>query len=498
MTNVEIISASAGTGKTYTLAELLLEAITSGEARPEAIVATTFTNKAAAELRERVRRRLLKAGLVDEARRLGAARIGTVNGICGQLVGEFAFELGLPPDLRVLDETEAEMELRRALSSVLGGGRALELVELKGRMDCLEWEKDVEKVIGRARENHVEPDALRACAGRSIVTFDELLCAPADEVSAAKLCGELRNAITTFLDRLPSLGDTTKTTAKVADDCKAALNSLDHSGTLSWHQWQSLTGAGPGAKSREAFEPVRTIAARHARSAGLRADSHAAINAVFGLAADALDAYAGHKANMGAIDFVDQEVFALEVLRSPALTARLSGSIDLVLVDEFQDTSPIQLAIFLALADLSPRNVWVGDQKQAIFGFRGTDPALMDAAIKALLGGTEPKTLDVSYRSSRELVALTSDVFVEPFAARGIPEARVRVGANDDGGNSDLDPCVEIWQLQSKNNTEDVAALAEQRSVEDGRQGTHDQEGDEEDRDLGQGGHLVDECSNVE
>ncbi|MBK6429173.1 MAG: UvrD-helicase domain-containing protein [Blastocatellia bacterium] len=95
----EIISASAGTGKTYRLAGLLLGTIRSGTARPEAVVATTFTNKAAAELRERVRRRLLSAGLADEARRLRAARIGTVNGICGQLVSDFAFELGLPPDL---------------------------------------------------------------------------------------------------------------------------------------------------------------------------------------------------------------------------------------------------------------------------------------------------------------------------------------------------------------------------------------------------------------
>ena len=124
---------------------------------------------------------------------------------------------------------------------------------------------------------------------------------------------------------------------------------------------------------------------------------------------------------MGAIDFVDQEVLALELLTRPELVERLRGEIDLVLVDEFQDTSPLQLAIFLALAELAPRSVWVGDQKQSIFGFRGTDPALMDAAIDAILGGDEPETLTTSYRSRRQLVALTSDVFVEPFGSRSIP-----------------------------------------------------------------------------
>lgn len=461
MRRVDIVSASAGTGKTYKLAELLHDAIVSHQARPEAIVATTFTNKAAAELRERVRRRLLEAGLVDEARRLGAARIGTVNSICGQLVTDFAFDLGLPPDLRVLDETEAELELRRATSGVLGTGRADGLVNLQDRMVDLDWQKDVEAVIRRARENNIAPPALRACAARGIEAFDELLCDPSDDVTSGAVIGDLRSALEAFLEIFPSLGDGTKVSAGVVEECRAALHRIESAGSLSWHKWQSLTGAEPGAKSRAAFEPVKSAAARHARSAGLRADCHAAIQSVFDLAAEALGAYADHKANMGAIDFVDQEVLALEVLRSPGLTERLEGSIDLVLVDEFQDTSPIQLAIFLALGGLSPRNVWVGDQKQAIFGFRGTDPDLMDAAIESLLEGDEPETLNVSYRSRKELVELTSDVFAAPFAERGIPEERVRIGANDDGSTPDLDPCLEFWQLASKNIGEDVAAVAD-------------------------------------
>src|SRR6185503_13415586 len=95
--------------------------------------------------------------------------------------------------------------------------------------------------------------------------------------------------------------------------------------------------------------------------------------------------------------------------------------------DEFQDTSPLQLAIFLRLADIAKRSVWVGDQKQAIFGFRGTDPALMDAAADAIPSDAEPETLGKSWRSRPELVHLTSDLFARGFASQGIPEARVRL-----------------------------------------------------------------------
>ena len=99
MNPVEVISASAGSGKTARLAKHLAAEIGEGRVRPEAVVAVTFTVKAAAELARRVREELLRHGKVDEARRLGAARIGTVHSVCGRLLSDFAFDLGLSPDL---------------------------------------------------------------------------------------------------------------------------------------------------------------------------------------------------------------------------------------------------------------------------------------------------------------------------------------------------------------------------------------------------------------
>jgi len=74
---IQIISASAGSGKTYRLSEELKQALSSGQVRPEAVLATTFTRKAAAELQERARQHLLKSGRVAEAQQMGAAMIGT-------------------------------------------------------------------------------------------------------------------------------------------------------------------------------------------------------------------------------------------------------------------------------------------------------------------------------------------------------------------------------------------------------------------------------------
>src|SRR5690606_2326367 len=91
---------------------------------------------------------------------------------------------------------------------------------------------------------------------------------------------------------------------------------------------------------------------------------------------------------------------------------QLSREIRCVFVDEFQDTSPLQLAIFLKLAEIAERSVWVGDRKQAIFGFRGTDPSLMSAAVARLgqedsdqgepepsMAGTDPVLVDAAVGS---------------------------------------------------------------------------------------------------
>ena len=182
MNDIEIISASAGTGKTHRLVGVLEEAVASPDApvRPEALIATTFTVKAAAELRERVRLRLLANGHVATAQRMSAARIGTVNSVCGTLVSEYAFELGLSPEMRTLDEEAAEEAFEQALSRSVrldreagdevgsGSETALALHDLAERMPGLDWLAQVRRIATLARTNRIEPEALKDCAERSV------------------------------------------------------------------------------------------------------------------------------------------------------------------------------------------------------------------------------------------------------------------------------------------------------------------------------------------
>src|SRR5207245_11109542 len=78
------------------------------------------------------------------------------------------------------------------------------------------------------------------------------------------------------------------------------------------------------------------------------------------------------------VDFVDMVDRALRLTESPEVCAELSKRLKLSVVDEFQDTSPLQLALFVRLHQLAKRSTWVGDRKQCIFEYAGADSTLME------------------------------------------------------------------------------------------------------------------------
>ena len=123
------------------------------------------------------------------------------------------------------------------------------------------------------------------------------------------------------------------------------------------------------------------------------------------------------------MDFTDQEHLLLLALDNEMVASPLREELDLLMVDEFQDTSPIQLALFLKLAQFAKEIYWVGDIKQAIYGFRGSDTALMRAILDELtaLGG-DKEILNKSWRSRPPLVNLVNEIFIPAFAATLKPD----------------------------------------------------------------------------
>jgi ATP-dependent helicase/nuclease subunit A len=465
MNPIEFISAGAGSGKTYRLTTILSDAVASGTARPSGVVAMTFTLKAAAELRQRARKALLDQGRLDLSTAIGQSRIGTVNAVCNQLLQRHCFELGHSPDQTVLSEAQSIQMLRRALEDVLDEARRDALIRFCDRFDLErdEWDKPVRFVVDAARSNGLDAEALR---GMGPANAESMLSNwPAPQDTGAALTTRLVAAMSATADAVEQFVAEAKAAGK--EPQKNTLEALDElrkcrkdfaDGTWMWKQWVALTQLNAGAKLRPVVQPLVDAAAANEHHPEFHDDVRKYLTLVFELAGVVLASYEDAKREAGAQDFTDQEMLFLRALHeSEAVRTALAEELDLVLVDEFQDTSPIQLAVFVELAKLAKRSVWVGDPKQAIYGFRGTDSRLIAAVLDAIpsWGGSLGDPLTCSRRSVPSLVRLVNQAFTPAFPK--LKPNAIRLDAVRTEHPSQ--PCLVTWTLESANVREDLAAL---------------------------------------
>ena len=464
-TNIEFISAGAGSGKTYRLTETIADALQSGAARPHAILATTFTVKAATELRERVRSSLLEKGRTDLVTAIGQARLGTVNSVCGKLLERFCFELGHSPDQTVLSEGQAKRLLEASLSETLDVTGQAELVRLTDRfcIDQGDWAKNIKEIVTSALNNDIAPTSLCHMGARNAALMLANWPAPASAEdptpSLVAHIAKARKEVAAFVTNLQAEG------RDVPNNLQKGLGELEkferrfRADRWSWPDWIGVQGLDAGAKVRGLLEPMKLAAQAHESHPQFHAEVRRYLELIFKLAADALDAYSAAKRAIGAVDFSDQEVLLLMAIRkNETVREVLASELDLVVVDEFQDTSPLQLALFIELAKLAKRSVWVGDPKQAIYGFRGTDATLIASVVGAVKdwGGTIGQPLTTSRRSVPSLVSLTNKVFESAFLP-SLSSADVKLGPFRD--EIPGQPSLLNWDFGSNNNGSDYLGL---------------------------------------
>ncbi|NMD69345.1 UvrD-helicase domain-containing protein [Bacillus sp. DNRA2] len=455
-----MLSAGAGAGKTYRLSGEILKSIQNG-VPPENIMATTFTTKAAEELIERVRLRLLESGDAEAAARILDGYVGTMNSVFGRLLREFALEMGLSPVQKVLADTEASALFHAIADEVIMKFyRDYREVFLRLGLDNLDennnWRKKVLQVLELARENGMSPAEVQACAEFSWDNMTKWL--PEALPNPDQLDETLRSALQVAKSELPG-ADTTKTTAKAMEVLDEVIREWDRNGVLTWQQWAKLSKLAPAKKSMDAVSPIHAAASVHDRHPRLHEDMKNAMFAVFHCASEAMELYAEEKRKRGLIDFTDQEALALKLLKDQQNREVLIDRISAVFIDEFQDSSPLQIALNMQLREIAESATWVGDVKQAIYGFRGTDPELMQTAMTSI-DDLDIEILDASYRSRKSLVDFVNAIFVPVFEARGMAAERTALDPmREDKPEQAL--AVETWFYpHSKNVKTDAAHIA--------------------------------------
>ncbi len=479
MTRLTAVTASAGAGKTTRIVgDIAAEVATRP---PEEIVATTFTIKAADELIERARARLFSDGQTEAAARLLGARFGTVNAVCGQIVAEFALDLGRSPSTAVIGAGNESLIFSMAANRAIAA-HAPVLNGIADRFgyndprppsggDGPDWRRNVRQIVDLARSNGLDAEGLRSSATRSIEAYR--LLPPAAAPDSAALDTALADALAAAMTSRPA--EPSAKARKPLEVIRAAHQRLNRGETLSWPTWARLakvecapTKDGPAFAA--AITTLAAAAGGHAHHPRLREETETFIRSTFECAAEALTDYQDWKAQRGLLDFTDQEALALDVVRDPVMARRLGERISRVFVDEFQDSSPLQLAVFTALKELVEESTWVGDPKQAIYGFRGADTDLTQAAFAGASAGADPaNVLATSWRSRAGIVNLSNALFTPVFERMGLPAAS-HAFAGTNRSDTGFDRSALGWWTLTGKVDEQARALAAQvvACLEDG------------------------------
>ncbi|MFZ4814111.1 MAG: UvrD-helicase domain-containing protein, partial [Phototrophicaceae bacterium] len=450
-----VVVAGAGSGKTRVLVERYLALL---EANPtwelNALVAVTFTQKAAQEMRDRVRQalqaRLFAATSVTDQSRwarllatMDTARIDTIHALCGALLRANAAEAGLDPRFQILDEINsrllAEDVVERTLAALLNDSGTVDpTVRLFTVYDAKQIRKTlVEFVNTPLPELPADSDAVlagwQAHWEQQTKRFVLLALRSSEFESTAqwlaetpfpvgdKLADQARD-VQAAMDRLLLL--------QPNDPLDRFVNSVQHFPNPNL-KVGSATAWGNSEVLKEAKRRLKTAREWAITLKGLIGE---ALNDLDHQAAawlplwarlieQAQGAYRQAKIHNDLLDFDDLEIYTANLLaRYPHVRARYLGAeFRHVLVDEFQDTNALQWAIIQALtAPDQPtergqvaRLFVVGDPKQSIYAFRGADVSVFEQT-RALLQHEIP--LVQSFRAHERLVSLFNHVFGQLLA----------------------------------------------------------------------------------
>ena len=437
-----LLLASAGTGKTYRLTGHFLDLLFRG-VEPERILATTFTRKAAGEILDRVLRRLMMA-VTDEkerralggdrrisaadctallaklTRRLDRFQVRTLDSFFVHLARLFALDLALPPEWSIADEREAALLREETI------GRVLAAADVAQRLDLL---RSLQKEAA-SRSVH---DALLRVVDEGRSAFLESDATAWERVRPGPGLGE--EEVAELIARLTVL-PTPKTTSTNTPR-KNYQNNLDNARRLvadgGWESFLELTLVQRAGDDEPKFDRIEvpedivaTLRPLADHAAHVLIARLARQNAATRTFLDRFEAaWRELQHERGALRFEDlpsalapSAVGGTRPLdeRELDMWFRLDGRIDHLLLDEFQDTAPMQWRVLEPLVDevladgLGERSLFcVGDVKQSIYGWRQAEPRLLEGLARR--PELSPETMVKSYRSAATVLDAVNLVF---------------------------------------------------------------------------------------
>lgn len=432
MKNITYISAGAGSGKTYTLTTKLAELIAKDKndpehVEPEQVILTTFTVKAANEFKEKAKAELYKIGKFDEASRLDHALMGTIDSVATTLIQKYWYTIGLSPKQGVMDDSAKATYINQSIANIPTDDDLHFFARFRKAFNILDgdynpndnfWKEHLKDIVEKSISFDITDYSASIEESLSVL---RMLC------NGVHIHFEHRQRIA-VLEALHTEIEGCKESGKK----NTTLNGIDtlqkHSRYMDDIEWLAefakILGGAPALPKKSVpipfLEDAKQKAADLWRSQEVYDLQEKYIHTIFRLAKEWNEQYTQYKLNKRIVDFCDIEHYMHKLLQDKEVAAEIGSTYTHLFVDEFQDCSPIQVKIFMAQADVVKKSYWVGDTKQAIYGFRASDIQLTKAVADLIAknqgdAGCHSETLKESWRSVPELVNACNKAFVEIF-----------------------------------------------------------------------------------
>lgn len=435
-----IVSAAAGSGKTAVLTERIARHILEG-ASPDDLLVVTFTRAAAAEMKKRIGDRLSALAAQqqgDEAARLyaaaesiGRANISTIDGFCSHVLRRHFDIAGLDPAFRAGEEAENLALRQEALDELME--RYYAQKGFSDLVDAFGEEAEFSAQFLRLYEfimAQPEPmEWLKEAIDKYDIAEDALPLCPAAEEYLKGLKVRLGACMDILRSRRDEIAEDYPKTAAILDDDLTQLGGALLQKSLRGYANQlsacafatfSMRGAEKSYSKyvKNPRDDMKKEVQKHialsgkpiGRQAKLIAGIKPLLDMLYSFTGDFIALYSEKKEQAGIIDYADMEHIALGLLRLPAVAKEYRDRFSFVFIDEYQDCSPLQNALFSALA--RPDNLFiVGDVKQSIYGFRMAEPTMFTERIDEFSRRDAALHLSANFRSSNEVIEGVNSIF---------------------------------------------------------------------------------------
>ena len=446
MKNTTFVSAGAGSGKTYRLTQEIAQMITDGKCKAEEIILTTFTEAAAKELREKVRSTLYSKGLYEAAMNIDNAAIGTIHSIAYQFVSRYWYLLGISANVSIMDAEGSKFCISQSLASLPSEAdlllfdtmcRSFNLLKLKSN-DFDFWKWELKNIIDKTVELCIDEAQLEEAREESKKLISNVI-----KWNGFDITNDVFNRTIDCLKRIfNAIADNAQKDKEAKrKELLDSLNALNYDGEIGHlpisklHSLLKNNVAKPqGYLLKNLPDDVnylQDICEKIPASNQVRNLVESYIDAIFRLAIQWKKEYEEFKRKRCLLDFGDLLQKFYELLNKDEVVADIQSRYKVALVDEFQDCSPLQVKSFERLSELMEQSVWVGDIKQAIYGFRGTNTELIQSVISEVERGDNGNKLDSlkhCWRSNKTIVDLVNNLFCEKVFCGQLKDELIRLG----------------------------------------------------------------------